>query len=135
MSNEFQNKVAQYVIESDECIEAQKAEINSLRARVGSQKTASGRSVSVNTDAVRTAVDSMVDAGFIKQAEHEQAVSAIVADPSALIGFVSKLASNTIEYNRTSVPRLGKASTTQKTASAAESDNVWANLVQSLNNK
>ena len=133
---ELNQKVAQYVKEADECIDAQKAEIADLKTQLESQKTATEGSVSVDADAVTAAVNNMVDAGFIKQAEQEQAVSAITADPTSLVGFVSKLASNTIEHNRVSVPSLGKASDTQKLASGdLESDTAWNTMVQNLINK
>jgi hypothetical protein len=140
MDNEITQKIATFIKEADECIEAQQKEIESLKAERGAQKTASeseqAPESTIDKEAVDAAVSNMVDAGFLKEAEAEQAHTAITADPSVLVGFITKLAANTIEHNRNSVPSLGKPSEIQKAASSdAESDVVWESLVQNLTNK
>jgi len=59
---------------------------------------------------VETTVDHLVDAKFLKQADREQAVIAILDDPAtALLSFCDKLAARRCESEAAVMPKLGHA--------------------------
>ena len=61
-------------------------------------------------EVVETTVDHLVDAKFLKQADREQAVTAILDDPAtALLSFCNKLAVRRCESEAAVMPKLGHA--------------------------
>jgi len=61
-------------------------------------------------EVVETTVDHLVDAKFLKQADREQAVTAILDDPAtALLSFCDKLAVRRCESEAAVMPKLGHA--------------------------
>ena len=61
-------------------------------------------------EVVETTVDHLVDAKFLKQADREQAVIAILDDPAtALLSFCDKLAARRCESEAAVMPKLGHA--------------------------
>ena len=61
-------------------------------------------------EVVETTVDHLVDAQFLKQADRDQAVIAILDDPAtALLSFCDKLAARRVESEAAVMPKLGHA--------------------------
>jgi len=61
-------------------------------------------------EVVETTVDHLVDAQFLKQADRDQAVIAILDDPvTALLSFCDKLAARRVESEAAVMPKLGHA--------------------------
>ena len=61
-------------------------------------------------EVVETTVDHLVDAQFLKQADRDQAVIAILDDPAtALLSFCDKLAVRQVESEAAVMPKLGHA--------------------------
>jgi len=141
MDKELTQKVAEYIGASDECMEGLIAENAALKKQpetTEKEAAPAEEAPAVDEQSVESTVSNMVDAGFLQGNEKEAAVEAIKANPSVLLDFIGKLASNTIEHNKRSVPSLGKGTDQQKVASHdphAESDTVYDNLVRNLKNK
>ena len=75
----------------------------------GPEKTASA-APGLEREVVETTVDHLVDAKFLKQADREQAVTAILDDPAtALLSFCDKLAVRRCESEAAVMPKLGHA--------------------------
>jgi len=141
MSNEFpqemQQKVAQYIQETDALLHEQRDTITQLTQKVAGleqgQKQAS--EAAVEESAVITAVDHLIQAGFLKKANREASVAAIVKNPATeLLSFVDKLASQRIGAASTvplgrSIPSASKlASGTAPRASDQQFEATFNNL-------
>ena len=101
---ETAEKIAMFIGETDELIQELRHERNFLRNKVGSYASGPEREV------VETTVDHLVDAKFLKQADREQAVTAILDDPAtALLSFCDKLAVRRCESEAAVMPKLGHA--------------------------
>jgi len=83
------------------------------------------KEASLEKTAVDGTVDKIIQAGFLKEAQREQALQAIADDPAgSLLDFLDKLASQRIQNARAQadmMPKLGHAvETGQETASALD---------------
>lgn len=80
-------------------------------------------------------VGNMIQAGWLKEAEAEDAKEAIQSDPSLVLKFIDKLASDKIEES--AMPTLGHAEKTQKVASSdvRESDRMFEETFGRLSSK
>ena len=125
---ELAQKVASYIKETDALITELKTERDSLRQKTAAlEKNASG--TPLDAAAVVTAVDHVIQAGFMKQADRDKAIKAITTQPAlALLSFVDKLASQRISVRDTGMPKLGRAVETPVVPGSApvrESDRVF----------
>ena len=87
-------------------------------------------------EVVETTVDHLVDAKFLKQADREQAVTAILDDPAtALLSFCNKLAVRRCESEEAVMPKLGHAVDgilESDSASSRESDKAFEHRFNAL---
>jgi hypothetical protein len=87
-------------------------------------------------EVVETTVDHLVDAKFLKQADREQAVIAILDDPAtALLSFCDKLAARRCESEAAVMPKLGHAVDgilESDSASSRESDKAFEHRFNAL---
>jgi hypothetical protein len=135
---DFATKVAAYVKDTDEVIQQLRSEKTELEKAASLSKTASAKPA-IDPVAVETTVEKIVRAGFLKQADREQAIRAITDDPAtSLLGFIEKLAERRIESEATGrVPSLGHAVTKEGKESGSapavrESDKLFEQRFNSL---
>jgi len=132
-------EVAEYVQTSQSLLQEFKEANDKLTAELtalkGQSKVASASRLV--EDKVKATVENAISAGFLKQAEQEEAVSQIMTNPSVLLEFIDKLAANASQ-SRKEVRSMGRPSGTEKTASAAsgirESDRVFEAAFDRLSN-
>ena len=144
---ELREKIAEYIGATDQVIEDQKVQINELTEKVaGLEKSAADpckgcggkvedgkcskcgdmyKTASLEQGVVDATLDKIVQAGFLKEGNRQQALQAISEDPAgALLDFIDKLATNRIETvnaGQAEMPKLGHAVPTgQESASAPE---------------
>jgi hypothetical protein len=123
-------EVAEYVQTSQSLLqefkEANDKLTEELTALQGQAKEASASPLV--EDKVKETVENAISAGFLKQAEQEEAVSQILTNPSVLLEFIDKLAANAAQSSK-QVRSMGRPSGHEKVASAAsgrrESDRVF----------
>ena len=118
-TKQFQNEVAQYVLASQDLVEKQAAENKTLLSKVASlsaensafrvQKEASQQSapaMGMAPETVAALADTVIRAGFLKEASREQFVGAALNNPNGLASFITGLANVTIQH--TGLPILGQ---------------------------
>lgn len=118
MDKMFAKEMAEYIQLSYEILADREATIQKQASALSSQKQASAQ---LNSSAVVETIDNCIGAGFIKEAERQQAIDAVTADPATLLGFLDKLAAKTVETRKAVAP-LGKG--VQKTATKPAGESV-----------
>lgn len=136
-------KIAAYVIVSQEIIDDQQARIKDLQkiaacGTCGGKKKSDGsctkcgddhkadseKKASLNHEVVEVTVDKIVKAGFLKESNRQQALQAIQDDAAgSLLNFIDKLAEQRIESNSAStmMPKLGHAVPTGQESTSSQS--------------
>lgn len=123
-------KVAAYIKETDALITDLKKERDALQQKAAAlEKNASGNPLEAET--ITATVDRVIKAGFLKQADRDQAIAAITERPAtALLSFIDKLATRRIDASAATMPKLGRAvsaetETGSAQASVRESDRLF----------
>jgi len=109
--------IAEYIGLTDDIITGLRDKVASLEADLstGSQKEAALEPTpALDGDAVKTTVSNIINAGFLKKADQDQAIACITRDPASLLEFLDKLANKSIQNRQ--VPKIG-SSVVEKTAS------------------
>lgn len=120
MDEKLAQEMAEYIQLTDGIMADQKATIEKQAAELQAQKEAStDETVVLEKSAVEQTVDNCIAAGFIKEAERDQAIKVVTDDPAELLGFLDKLSAQTVE-SRKAVPALGQAVGEQKVAAGTE---------------
>ena len=128
MDNQTAHDMAEYIQLTDEIIATEKQASQVLRKENEALQARSQKQASSPFEAaqVSTTVGNIIEAGFLKEAERDLAITEIQRDPAALLRFLDKLASTTIKTR--SVASLGQGVEKQATASGSterESDKVF----------
>jgi hypothetical protein len=113
LTTEAARGMAEYIDLTTNIIQEQKQANANLTAelkQVKQQKQASA----LDSETVRDTVDNMIRANFIKQAEREDAITALTNQPGKALEVLNKLASKSVEEKP--LPSLGKAAATQPSA-------------------
>jgi hypothetical protein len=129
--------MAEYIQHSQDIITSLQAENAELRKTASHEKTASASPI--DQDSLENMVDNVIEAGILKEADRQQAIDAVNADPNSLVNFVDRLATRTTSEKTASAVRpLGRPQATdngtQKTASR-ESDAHFDDLCSRLRNR
>jgi hypothetical protein len=134
--NKVAGEMAEYIQHSQDLIDNLQSENIALRKQASTQKTASAESPILDTDGVENMVDNLVEAKLLKEASRQQAIDAIKADPNALVDYMDKLATSSMEKQAAREVRpLGRKHNTdvQKTASSdRDSDTHFEELTRRL---
>lgn len=115
MPEDLNDKVAEFVSDARALIGELTQERDQALQKVAELESTKGqqKQAAVNgpdRDVVESTVDATVQAGFLKQADREQAIQAISDDPAnAPLVFLGKLAARRIEQAESTVPTLGKS--------------------------
>ena len=121
MDEKLAREMAEYIQLTDGIMADDKATIEKQAAELATvQKTASD--TGLDSSAVDQTIDNCIEAGFLKEAEKDQAVAAVNADPSTLLGFLDKLASHTVESRKNPTP-LGKPAKARQKEAAYDPQN------------
>jgi ABC-type transporter MlaC component len=130
-------EMAEYIQRSQEIITNLRDENEGLRKHASQEKVASG-SPALDTDGVENMVDHVIEAGLLKEAQRQEAIDAMSADPNSLVTFVDQLATKSLEKTATAAPSLGRPYKQEKQSSAAsvrESDQAYDKLCRSLRSR
>lgn len=112
--------IAEYIGLTDDIITGLRDKVASLEAdlNASTEKEATLElSPALDGDAVKTTVSNIINAGFLKKADQDQAIAAINSDPATLLEFLDKLANKSIQNRQ--VPKLG-SSVVEKNASSSQ---------------
>lgn len=128
--------MAEYIQHSQDLLTSLQTENEELRKQAsGSQKEASG-SPSLDADGVENMVDHLIEAALLKEGSRQEAIDAMHADPNALVSFMDRLATKSMEKKAAATVRpLGKPHKQDrviKEASSRESDEHYDNLIRGL---
>ena len=131
-------EMAEYIQHSQDIITTLQAENQELRKQASLDKTAS--SSLIDQDSLENMVDNVIEAGILKEADRQQAIDAVNADPNSLVNFVDRLANRTTSEKQASAVRpLGRPQATGTTASSPaaerESDAHFNDLCSRLRNR
>ena len=116
-------QMAEYIGITDELITDLRQKVASLQ-KSANQKPSTEKQASaaptLDPEAIKDTVSNIISAGFLKKADQAAAVTAINSNPAALLDFLDKLASKSIQNKQ--APKLGKAIEKKAQDSIRESD-------------